>query len=100
MLVNNILNSFYKCTLIVSQTINIDIYLEFRVFDTIFNYFKHLEKIIRINIYFSKNIVFKICNKTSTKFAKYYSKIEKLDNILYNLINILDSTQKISLYKL
>ncbi len=82
------------------QTININIYLEFQIFNTIFNYFKYLEKIIRINIYFSKNIVFKICNKTSTKFAKYYSKIEKLDNILYNLINILDSTQKISLYKL
>jgi len=89
--VNNILNFFYKYIFIVLQTINIDIYLEFRVFSTIFNYLKYLEKIIKINIYFLKNIVFKICNKILTKLAKYYLKTEKLDNILYNLINILDS---------
>ncbi len=100
MLVNNILIFFYKYTLIVSQTINIDIYLEFRVFDIMFNYFKYLEKIIRINIYFLKNIVLKVCNKISTKLAKYYSRIKKLDNILYNFVNILDFTQKVSLYKL
>jgi len=100
LLVNNILIFFYKYTLIVSQTINIDIYLEFRVFDIMFNYFKYLEKIIRINIYFLKNIVLKVCNKISTKLAKYYSRIKKLDNILYNFVNILDFTQKVSLYKL
>ena len=82
------------------QTINTNTYLEFRVFNTIFNYFKYLKKIIRINIYFLKNIVFKICNKVSTKFAKYYLKTKKLDSILYNLVNILDSTQKVSFYKL
>jgi len=47
-----------------------------------------------------KNIVLKICNKASTKFAKYYLKIKELDNTLYNFVNILDSTQKINLYKL
>jgi len=82
------------------QTINTSIYLKFRVFDTIFNYLKYLEKIIRINIYFLTNIVIKICNKVSTKFAKYYSRTKELNNILYNLINILDFTQKASLYKL
>jgi len=100
LLVNNILNFFYKYILIVSQTINIDIYLEFRVFDTIFNYLKHLKKIIKINIYFLKNIVLKTCNKVSTKFAKYYLRTKKLDNILYNFVNILNSMQKVSLYKL
>jgi len=94
------LNFFSKYTLIVSQTININIYLEFRVFDAIFNYLKYLEKIIRVNIYFSKNIVIKICNKVLTKLAKYYSRIEELDNILYNFVNILDFTQKVNLYKL
>ena len=94
------LNFFYKCTFIVSRTNNIDIYLEFRVFDAIFNYLEHLKKIIRINVYFSKNIVLKIYNKVSTKLAKYYLKIEKLDNTLYNLVNILNSTQKVNLYKL
>jgi len=97
--INNILNFFYKYIFIVLQTINTNIYLEFRVFNTIFNYLNYLEKIIKINIYFSKNIVFKICNKVLIKLAKYYLKIKKLDNILYNLINILDSTQKASLYK-
>ncbi len=92
MLINNILIFFYKYTLIVLQTIKTSIYLEFRVFNTIFNYYKYLKKIIKINIYFFKNIVFKVCNKASTKFAKYYSKIKELDNILYNFVNILDFT--------
>jgi len=55
-----------------------------------FNYLKYLKKIIRINIYFSKNIIFKICNKVLTKFAKYYLKMKELNNTLYNLVNILD----------
>jgi len=92
LLVNNILNFFYEYTLIVSRTININIYLEFRVFDAIFNYLKYLKKIIRINIYFSKDIVLKICNKALTKLAKYYSRTKELDNTLYNFVNILDST--------
>jgi len=100
LLVNNILNSFYKCTLIVSRTINIDIYLEFRIFDAIFNYLKYLEKIIRVNIYFLIDIVLKTCNKASTKLAKYYLRTKELNNILYNLVNILNFTQKVSLYKL
>ncbi len=94
------LNSFYKCILIISRTINIDIYLEFRIFNAIFNYLKYLKKIIRVNIYFLTNIVIKTCNKVSTKLAKYYSKIKELNNTLYNLVNILNFTQKINLYKL
>jgi len=70
-------NLFYKCTFIVLRTINIDIYLEFRVFDAIFNYLKYLENIIKDNIYFSNNIIIETCNKTSTKLAKYYLKIKK-----------------------
>ncbi len=64
-----------------------------------FNYLEHLKKIIRINVYFLTNIVIKICNKVSTKLAKYYSRTKKLDDTLYNLVNILDFTQKINLYK-
>jgi len=94
------LNFFYKCTFIISRTINTNIYLKFRIFDAIFNYFEYLEKIIKVNIYFLTNIVLKTCNKASTKLAKYYSKTKKLDNTLYNLVNILNFTQKISLYKL
>ena len=53
------LNFFYKCTLIISRTTNIDIYLKFRIFDAIFNYLEYLEKIIKINFcFFNKD-----CNK-------------------------------------
>ncbi len=82
------------------QTINTNIYLEFRVFDAMFNYLKYLKKIIKINVYFLKNIVLKACNKVSTKLAKYYLKTKELDNILYNFVNILNLMQKVSLYKL
>jgi len=94
------LNSFYEYTLIVLRTTNTNIYLRFRIFDTIFNYLEHLKKTIKINVCFSTKIVTRVCNKVSTKLAKYYSKIEELDNTLYNLVNILDSTQKLSLYKM
>ncbi len=94
------LNSFYECTLIVSRTTNIDIYLRFRIFDAMFNYLEHLKKTIEINVCFSTKIVTRACNKASTKLAKYYSKIEELGGTLYNLVNILDSTQKLSLYKM
>ena len=92
MLINNILNSFYKCTLIVLQTINIKIYLKFRIFNAIFNYLKYLKKTIEINVCFLTKIVTRACNKALTKLAKYYSKIEELNSILYNLVNILNST--------
>ena len=45
-------------------------------------------------------IVTRTCNKTLTKLAKYYSKTKELNNILYNFVNILNSTQKLSLYKM
>ena len=79
MFISNILNSFYEYTFIILQTINTSIYLEFRVFDTIFNYLKYLKKKKKKKkIFFLKNIVFKICNKVSTKLAKYYLKTKKL----------------------
>jgi len=59
-----------------------------------------LKKIIEIKIYSSTNIVVRVCYKASNKFAKYYLRTKKLDNILYNLVNILNSTKKISLYKI
>ncbi len=70
------LNFFYECILIVSRTININIYLKLRIFDAIFNYLEHLKKTIEINVCFSTKIVTRACNKVSTKYAKYYSKIK------------------------
>ncbi len=65
-----------------------------------FNYLEHLKKTLEINVCFLTKIVTKVCNKVLTKLAKYYSKTKELDNTLYNLINILNSTQKLSLYKM
>ncbi len=91
---------FYKYILIVLQTINIDNYLKFRIFNTMFNYLEHLKKTIEINVCFLIKIVTRVCNKASTKFAKYYSKTKEFDNTLYNFVNILNSTQKLSFYKM
>jgi len=99
-LFNNILNFFYKYTLIVSRTTNTSIYLRFRVFNIVFNYLNYIKKIITNYSYSSKKIILKACKKASTKFIKYYLKIEKLNRILYNVINILNSIQKLSLYKI
>ncbi len=86
------LNFFYKYTLIVLRITNINISLKFRIFDAIFNYLEHLKKTIEINVCFLTKIVTRVCNKVSIKLAKYYSKTKKLDNTLYNLVNILNST--------
>jgi len=99
-LFSNILNSFYKCTLIVSRTTNIDIYLKFRIFDTIFNYLNYLKKTITNYDCSLREIIIKACKKASTKLVKYYSKTKELDKMLYNLVNILNFTQKLSFYKI
>jgi len=99
-LLNNILNSFYKCTLIVSRITNINIYLEFRIFDAIFNYLNYLKKTIIDYDCSLREIIIKACKKTLTKLVKYYLKIKELNKMLYNLVNILNSTQKLSLYKM
>jgi len=54
-----------------------------------FNYFEYLEKTIEINVCSLTKIITRICNKVLTKLAKSYSKTKKLNNILYNFINIL-----------
>jgi len=99
-LLNNILNSFDKYTFIVFRTTNANIYLEFRVFNIIFNYLNYIEKTITNYSCFLKEIILKSCKKTSTKLVKYYLKTKKFNRILYNFVNILNSTQKLSLYKI
>ncbi len=94
------LNSFYECNPIVLQTTNINIYLTFWIFDAMFNYLEHLKKTIEINVCFLTKIVTRVCNKILTKLAKYYSKTKELNNTLYNFVNILNFTQKLSLYKM
>ncbi len=94
------LNSFYKCTFIVFRTINVNIYLEFQVFDAIFNYFNYLKKTITNYSCSLREIILKVCKKASTKLVKYYLKTKKINKMLYNLVNILNSTQKLNFYKI
>ncbi len=94
------LNFFYKCTFIVSWTINVNIYLKFRILDIVFNYFNYIKKTITNYSCFLREIILKVCKKASTKLVKYYSKTKKLNKMLYNFVNILNSTQKLSLYKI
>ena len=91
--------SFYKLILIVSRTINVDMHLKFRLFNALFNYFNVVKKIICDSAYFSKTLVIKACELIFTKFAKYYSKIKNKDELIYNLVMILDLTQKLNLYR-
>ena len=93
------LQSFYELILIIFRTINVDIHLNFRLFDAFFNYFNVIEEVIRNNVYFSKALVIKACELINTKLAKYYSKIKNKDELIYNFVIILDSTQKLNLYQ-
>jgi len=99
-LLNNILNSFYKYIFIVFRTTNTSIYFKFRIFNTIFNYFNYIEKTITNYSCSLRKIILKVCKKVLTKLVKYYLKTKKLNKILYNFVNILNSTQKLSLYKI
>jgi len=94
------LNFFYKNILIILRIINTSIYLKFWIFDVMFNYLEYLKKTIEINVCFLTKIITRVCNKTLTKLTKYYSKIIKFNNTLYNFVNILNFTQKLSLYKM
>jgi len=51
------LNSFYELTLIVSKIINVDIHLEFRMFDALFNHLNAIEMIVRNNACTSQALV-------------------------------------------
>ena len=83
------LNSFYKCTLIVSRIIQIDIYLRFYIFKYMFDHLKKLKNIIIINITFLHcTIVIKACQATLNKLSKYYSKTKDWKKIIYNIIYI------------
>ncbi len=99
LLVNNLLNFFYKCTLIILWTINANIHLRFWIFNALFNHLKQIEKNIRKSTYSSSAVIVKTCKKVSIKLAKYYVKIEDNDETIYNLANILNFTMKLNLYK-
>jgi len=71
--------SFYKLISIASRTINVNIHLNFRLFNALFNYFNVVKRIIRNNAYFLKTLIIKACELTFTKLAKYYFKTKSKD---------------------
>ncbi len=90
---------FYKLILTVSRTINVNMHLKFRLFNAFFNYFDAIKRIIRNNAYFSKTLVIKAYELIFTKLAKYYFKIKNKNKLIYNLVMILDFTQRLNLYQ-
>ncbi len=99
LLVDNLLNFFYECTLVMSQTMNADIHLRFWIFNALFNHFEQIEKNIRRSTCLLSAVIVKTYEKVSIKLAKYYVKIEDSNETIYNLANILNSTMKLNLYK-
>jgi len=85
------LNSFYKYTFIVFRTTNVNIYLRFRIFNAIFNYFNYLKKTIIDYDCSLREIIIKACKKVLTKLVKYYLKTKELNKMLYNFVYILNS---------
>ncbi len=99
LLVDNLLNFFYQCTLIMSWTTNANIHLKFWIFNALFNHLEQIEKNIRRSTCSSSAVIVKTCEKVSIKLVKYYVKIKDNDETIYNLANILNSTMKLNLYK-
>ncbi len=56
-----------------------------------FNYLNYLKKTITNYNCSLRKIILTICKKALTKLVKYYLKTKKLNKILYNIINILNS---------
>ncbi len=99
LLINNLLNFFYECTLIVSWIINANIHLKFWIFNALFNHLEQIEKNIRRSTCLLSAVIVKTCKKVLTKLVKYYIKIKDSNETIYNLANILNSTMKLDFYK-
>ncbi len=99
LLVDNLLNFFYECTLVVSWTINVNIHLRFWIFNALFNHLEQIEKNIRRSTCSLSAVIVKTCKKVLIKLAKYYVKIKDSDKTIYNFANILNSTMKLDFYK-
>ena len=93
------LQLFYNVILIIFRIINVYLYTIFRIYNYFFDYLNNVETIINRNNFFWKIIVMNATINIRNKLFKYYFKIEKLNNIFYNVINILDSTFKLNIYK-
>ncbi len=91
LLIDNMLNSFYELTLIISRIINVNIHLEFQMFDALFNHLNVIKTIVRDNACTLQALVLQACELAFNKSAKYYFKTKSKDELIYNLVMILDS---------
>ena len=73
---------------------------EFRIYNIIFEHFDSIKKIMNESIYFYKDIINTVCNKSITKIKKYYSKIEDKNGMLYNLTVIFNLINKLNIHNL
>ena len=69
------------------------------MFDALFNHLNVIETIVRDNTCTSQALVLQACELAFNKLAKYYFKMKSKDELIYNLVMILDSTQKLNLYQ-
>ena len=99
LLMKALFDKFYEIILIVSRTSNSSVHLKFRIFDVMFNHIQKIENIFQKNHYFYRDFVFKVCEVANIKLDKYYNRIWEKREIIYNLANILNSSQKLKLYK-
>jgi len=83
----------------VFKIINVDIHLEFWMFNALFNHLNVIEMIVCDNACTLQALVLQACKLTFNKLAKYYFKMKSKDELIYNLIMILDFTQKLNLYQ-
>ena len=97
LLVDNLLYSFYDLTVIVSRIINTDIHMRYQIYDALFNHINKIKSTVRDNECSSKQLVLKACALVLKKLSKYYSKMKDKDELIYNLVMIMNSTQKLNL---
>ncbi len=69
------------------------------MFNTFFNHLNVIKMIVRDNACTSQALILQAYKLTSNKLAKYYFKIKSKDELIYNLVMILNSTQKLNLYQ-
>ena len=99
--IDNILNFIYEFILIVSRTINIEIHLKFRLYDVFLNHLNIIEKkIVNRLLDDMKKLIVKVCETINQNFSKYYFKIENKNDLIYNLVNILNSIIKTNIYEI
>ena len=99
LLIRTLFNKFYKVILIVSRISNSNVHLKFWSFDVMFDHLQKIENIFQESHYYYRNFILAACETASKKLDKYYNRIWKKREIIYNFVNILYFSQKLKLYQ-